>query len=91
MADIKGKGVRDLLDPSNYIDLARFIEAYFQYHGIMEEARLQVTDFYMSKEALSWIRGMKKNGLLTTWNKFVEDLRERFGPSTFEDKLEQLF
>lgn len=44
----------------------------------------------MSKEVLSWIHGMRTNGLLTTWEKFVEDLNERFGSSTFEDKLEEL-
>lgn len=44
----------------------------------------------MSKEALSWIRGMRMNELLTTWEKFVEDLKEMFGPSMFEDKLEEL-
>lgn len=58
------------------LDLARFsgedpqgwvyqTEAYFENHGITKNARLQITDFYMSKEALSWIRGMKRNGLLT--------------------------
>lgn len=44
----------------------------------------------MSKKALSWIRGLRRNNLLTTWEKFTEDLKERFGGSEFEDKLEEL-
>lgn len=41
-------------------------EAYFIYHNIADEARLQMADFHMSKEALSWIRGLRRNNLLTT-------------------------
>lgn len=44
----------------------------------------------MSKDALAWIRGLRRNKLLTTWGKFREDLTERFGSSAFEDKLEEL-
>lgn len=44
----------------------------------------------MTKEALSWIRGLRRNNLLTTWEKFAEDLKERFGESAFDDKLEEL-
>lgn len=44
----------------------------------------------MSKEALSWFRGLRENNLLSTWERFVEDMKESFGPSTFEDKLEEL-
>lgn len=74
-------------DPQGWIDQAKM---YFLYHGIADEARLQIADFHMSKEALGWIRGLKTNGLLTTWERFVEDLKERFGASVFEDKLEEL-
>lgn len=34
--------------------------------------------------------GMCRNNLLSTWDRFKEDLRERFGASVFDDKLEEL-
>lgn len=73
-------------DPQGWIYQA---EAYFRYHDIADEARLQIADFHMSKEALSWIRRLRRNNLLT-WEKFTEDLKERFGVSDYEDKLEEL-
>lgn len=44
----------------------------------------------MTKEALAWIRGLRRNKLLSTWERFVENLTERFGSLAFEDKLEDL-
>lgn len=44
----------------------------------------------MTKEALAWIRGMRRNKLLSTWPRFLEDLTKRFGCSAFDDKLEDL-
>lgn len=44
----------------------------------------------MSKEVLAWIRGLRQNKLLSTWEKFTENLNERFGGSAFDDKLEEL-
>lgn len=44
----------------------------------------------MSKEALSWIHGLRRNKLLTTREKFTADLKERLGVSDYEDKLEEL-
>lgn len=74
-------------DPQGWIYQA---EAYFQYHGIADDTRLQIANFHMSKEALSWIRGLQRNNLLTTWEKFTTDLKERFDVSDYEDKLEEL-
>lgn len=37
-----------------------------------------MADFHMTKEALSWICGLRRNNLLTTWEKFVENLKERY-------------
>lgn len=65
-------------------------DVYFDFHGIAEEARLQIVGFHMIKEARGWIRGLKRNKMLTTWSRFKIDLMERFGDSPFEDKLEEL-
>lgn len=62
------------------------VESYFRYQGIADDARLQIADFHMAKDALSWIRGLRRNRLLTTWEKFTADLKERFGVSDYEDK-----
>lgn len=36
------------------------------------------------------MRGLRRNNLLSTWDKFKEDLHERFGGSAFEDKIQEL-
>lgn len=46
--------------------------------------------FHMIEKALSWIRGLRRNKLLTSWPCFMEDLRERFGVALYENKLEDL-
>ncbi|GKC28065.1 retrotransposon-related protein [Tanacetum coccineum] len=32
-----------------------------------------------------WFRWMSLNGLITTWDRFVESVKNRFGPSKYED------
>lgn len=44
----------------------------------------------MIGDALSWIRGLWCNKLLTTWAWFIDDLQELFGAADFENKLEDL-
>lgn len=44
----------------------------------------------MTNGALGWIRGLRRNNLLTTWGKFKEDLRERFGAFELGGKLQTL-
>lgn len=44
----------------------------------------------MTKGALSWMRSLRGNQLLSTWDRFKEDLREQFGGSVFEDRLQEL-
>lgn len=74
-------------DPRGWIFQA---DEYFDYHEIREDARLQIVGFHMIKEARGWIRGLQRNKMLTTWQKFKDDLIERFGDSPFDDKLEEL-
>lgn len=44
----------------------------------------------MLGKALAWIKGLRYNNLLSTWARFIEDVRERFGMAEFENKLEEL-
>lgn len=46
--------------------------------------------FHMTGTALAWIWGLRRNRLITTWARLVDDLREWFGTDIFEDKLEEL-
>lgn len=58
--------------------------------GLRRKLNSKITGFHMSKSALGWIHGLKKNNLLMTRPKFMEDMKERFGASSFNDKLEEL-
>lgn len=75
------------VDPEGWIFQA---EEYFAFHGILDDSRIQIAGLNMTREALGWMRGLRQNNLLSTWERFVEDMRERFGGSEFEDKLQEL-
>lgn len=75
------------IDPEGWIFQA---EEYFLFHGIMDDSRIQIVDFHMTKGALSWMHELRRNNLLSTWDKFKEDIHERFRGSDFDDKLQQL-
>lgn len=66
------------------------MEEYFPFYGIKDDVKLQIADFHMTKAMLGWIRGLIKTNLLSTWVKFKEDMRERLGALTYEDKLKEL-
>lgn len=74
-------------DPQGWLYQA---EEYFAFHSIGEGAKIHIEALHMSKDALVWIRGLRRNNLISTWAKFTEDLSERFGGSAFDDKLEEL-
>lgn len=65
-------------------------DKYFTFHNIGDDSKVQIASFHMTGKALRWIRGLWRNKLLTTWDRFVEDLHERFGVPNFENKLEDL-
>lgn len=44
----------------------------------------------MTGKVLSWIRGLRRNKLISTWTRFVADLRESFGVAGYVNKLEEL-
>lgn len=63
-------------DPEGWLYQA---DEYFAFHGIGDESKVQINGFHMTGKALSWIWGLRRNNLILTWARFVEDLRERFG------------
>lgn len=75
------------IDPDDWIFQA---EEYFTFHEIWDDSRIQIAGFHMTKAALGWMRGLRQNKLLLMWDRFVEDMRERFGGSTYVDKLQEL-
>lgn len=44
----------------------------------------------MEGSALDWIRRLKKNGMLSSWDHLRTEIRERFGESEYEDSLAEL-
>lgn len=74
-------------DPEGWIFQA---EEYFTFHGIVDDSRIQIVGFHMTKGALGWMRGLRRNNLLSTWERFTEDLCERFRGSVYVDKLQEL-
>lgn len=60
-------------DPKGWLYQA---SEYFAYYEITDDAKLQIVGFYIIKEALGWVRGLRNNNLLMTWEKFTEDLLE---------------
>lgn len=70
--------------PEGWIFLAG---EYFEYHGITEESKVRITGLHMKGATLDWIRRLKKNNMLSSWEKLLDELRERFGESEYEDSL----
>lgn len=50
-------------------------DEYFAFHGIRDDSKVQIIGFHMTGKALSWIRGLQRNKLISTWTRFVVDLR----------------
>lgn len=73
-------------DPWGWIFQA---EEYFAFHGIKEDAKLQILGFHMTKSALGDSR-VKEKQLTHHLHEIMEDMKERFGASSFHDKLEEI-
>lgn len=46
--------------------------------------------FHMEGRALVWFQDLSEYGGLTSWEEFVKVLLIRFGPSSYNDSMEQL-
>nr|GEW72676.1 transposon Ty3-I Gag-Pol polyprotein [Tanacetum cinerariifolium] len=44
-----------------------------------------IVGFNFEGTAVEWFRWMSRNGLITTWDRFVESVKNHFGPSKYED------
>ncbi|GJR90372.1 ty3-gypsy retrotransposon protein [Tanacetum coccineum] len=69
-------------DPDSWIFS---ITEYFALLNTPVDQRLKVVGFNLEGEAAEWFRWMTRNNLITDWDRFVESVRNRFGPSKYED------
>ncbi|XP_050917693.1 uncharacterized protein LOC127133410 isoform X1 [Lathyrus oleraceus] len=72
-------------DGSNPIDWLFQITAFFDFHQTPENARLQIVSFHMEGRAAAWFQWAMRNHLLPSWTVFMEAVRNRFGPTPYED------
>ena len=49
-----------------------------------------MASFHMEGDALVWFQDSNENGVLATWEGFVDALLTRFGSTTYEDPMESL-
>ncbi|GJU09992.1 receptor-like serine/threonine-protein kinase ALE2 [Tanacetum coccineum] len=69
-------------DPESWIFS---ITEYFSLLNTPVDQRLRIVGFNLEGEAAEWFRWMTRNGLITNWDAFVESVKNRFGPSKYED------
>ncbi|GKD69577.1 hypothetical protein Tco_1323667, partial [Tanacetum coccineum] len=61
------------------------INEYFLLLNTPAEQRLRIVGFNLEGAAAEWFRWMSRNGLITTWDRFEESVKNHFGPSKYED------
>ncbi|GJZ68601.1 ty3-gypsy retrotransposon protein [Tanacetum coccineum] len=61
------------------------IQEYFTLLNTPVEQCLRIVGFNLEGATTEWFRWMSRNGLITDWERFVENVPDRFGPSKFED------
>nr|GEY11314.1 retrovirus-related Pol polyprotein from transposon opus [Tanacetum cinerariifolium] len=69
-------------DPKSWIFS---ITEYFASLNTLADQRLKVVGFNLEGEDAEWFRWMIRNKLITDWDGFAESMRNRFGPSKYED------
>ncbi|GKC23306.1 ty3-gypsy retrotransposon protein [Tanacetum coccineum] len=47
--------------------------------------RLRIVSFNLEGTTAEWFQWLSWNGLITTWDRFEESVKNRFGPSKYED------
>ncbi|GKD28060.1 ty3-gypsy retrotransposon protein [Tanacetum coccineum] len=70
------------------IDLENWIFAINEYFSLLNtpaEQHLHIVGFNLEGAAAEWFRWMSRNGLITMWDMFEESVKNRFGPSKYED------
>ncbi|GJZ31832.1 retrotransposon-related protein [Tanacetum coccineum] len=69
-------------DPKRWIFA---ITEYFLLFNTPVDQHLRIVGFNLEGLATEWFWWMSRNGLITTWDRFVESVKNRFGPSKYED------
>lgn len=61
------------------------VNGYFDLHNTPPDQRLKIIGFNLEGDAAEWFRWMTNNKLITNWEAFLLSVRNRFGPSKYED------
>ncbi|GJV46759.1 hypothetical protein Tco_1436971 [Tanacetum coccineum] len=61
------------------------INEYFSLLETTPEQRLRIIGFNMEGDATEWYRWMTRNKLVTSWEGFLESVRNRFGSSKYDN------
>ncbi|GKD91192.1 retrotransposon-related protein [Tanacetum coccineum] len=61
------------------------ITEYFSLLNTPADQWLKIVGFNLEGAAARWFQWMTRNGLITTWARFEESVRNCFGPSEYED------
>ncbi|GKC00564.1 reverse transcriptase domain-containing protein [Tanacetum coccineum] len=61
------------------------INEYFSLLNTPADQRLRIVGFNLEGAVVEWFWWMTRNGLITDWDRFMESVRNRFGPSKYED------
>ncbi|GJV14838.1 ALP1-like protein [Tanacetum coccineum] len=69
-------------DPERWIFA---ITEYFSLLNTLADQRFRIVGFNLEGVAVEWFRWMSRNGLITTWDRFVESVKNRFESSKYED------
>ncbi|GKE31154.1 ty3-gypsy retrotransposon protein [Tanacetum coccineum] len=60
------------------------ITEYFSLLNTPTDQCLRIVGFNLEGVAAEWFRWMSQNGLITTWDRFVESVKSHFGPSKYK-------
>ncbi|XP_035543593.1 uncharacterized protein LOC118347680 [Juglans regia] len=66
------------------------VNQFFSFHNTLPQHRLRLASFHMEGKTLVWFQDLDESGVLTSWDEFVKVLLLRFGPSSYDDPMEQL-
>ncbi|GJZ56787.1 retrotransposon-related protein [Tanacetum coccineum] len=75
------------------VDPERWIFAINEYFSLLNtsiDQRLRNVRFNLEGAVAEWFQWMTRNGLITTWAKFEESVKNHFRPSKYEDPNEAL-
>ncbi|KAF5466832.1 hypothetical protein F2P56_016722, partial [Juglans regia] len=66
------------------------VNHFFTYHNTLPQHKLRLVSLHMEGKALVWFQDLEESGTINSWEAFVKALVIRFGPTTYDDPMEQL-